>query len=258
MLIDSHVHLYGPQFNADRPAALARAADAGVARMIAIGYDLPTSEAALALAAAQPNVWATAGIQPHYAETTGDAELARLRALLAQPKIVALGEIGLDYHHDRAPRPLQAALFRTQLDLARELGLPVVIHTREAQADTLAVLAELGQGLQIIFHSFSGDWAFAEAALALGAHLSLSGPVTFPKATELHEVARRAPLDRLLIETDCPYLAPHPHRGKRNEPAYVRLVAEQIARLRDEPLAVIAAATTANAARIFGLPPIEP
>ncbi|MBA3945704.1 MAG: TatD family hydrolase [Herpetosiphonaceae bacterium] len=252
-LIDTHVHLFAPQFDGDRAAVLERAAEAGVARMIAIGYDLPTSVAALDLADAHPHIWATAGIQPHYASETGLAELDRLRTMLHHPRVVALGEIGLDYHHDRAPRSLQAELFRRQLALAREMDLPVVIHTREAHADTLMILREAAQGLRIVMHSFSGDWQFAQLALELGAYLSFSGPVTFPKAAELHEVAQRTPLDRLLIETDCPYLAPQNHRGRRNEPAYVREIAERIAVLRGLPVAEVAAATWTNAATLFGL-----
>ncbi len=251
-LIDTHVHLFAPQFDRDRAAVLERAAEAGVARMIAIGYDLPTSAAALDLADAHPHIWATAGIQPHYASETGPVELDRLRTMLQHPRVVALGEIGLDYHHDRAPRPLQAELFRHQLALAREMALPVVIHTREAHADTLMILREAAQGLRIVMHSFSGNWQYAQAVLELGAYLSFSGPVTFPKAVELHKVAQAMPLDRLLIETDCPYLAPQNHRGRRNEPSYVREVAERIADLRALSVAEVAAATWANAEVLFG------
>ncbi|GAC1649189.1 MAG: TatD family hydrolase [Herpetosiphon sp.] len=249
-LIDTHVHLFASGFDADRAAVLGRATDAGVARMLCVGYDLPTSRAAIAMTA-EPMIWATAGIQPHYAEQTGDREINELGRLLSQPRVVALGEIGLDYHHDRAPRPLQADLFRRQLDLARERKLPVVIHSREAHADTLTILQSHGRGLTIVMHSFSGPWAVAEPLLELGAYLSFSGPVTFPKATDLHDVARRVPLERLLIETDCPYLAPQGHRGKRNEPAFVRIVAEQIARLREITLDDVAAAIWRNSALIW-------
>jgi TatD DNase family protein len=251
MLIDTHCHVYSDQFDTDRPAALERAGAAGVARMIAIGYDLPSSRAALALAQESPMVWASAGIQPHYAQTTGDADLAELRRLLAQPRVVALGEIGLDYYHDRAPHELQEALFRRQLALARELGLPVVIHSRDAREDTVRILQDAARGQPGVMHSFSGDWEYAEACLEVGFYLSLSGPLTFKKAAELHEVARRAPLDRILIETDAPYLTPHPFRGKRNEPAYVRYVAQALADLRGLALDQVAAATTANAERLF-------
>lgn len=251
MLIDTHCHIYSEQFASDRAAVLARAQTMDVTRMIAIGYDLSSSEAALAVAHQEPIIWATAGIQPHYAHTTTAADLNRLRALLAQPRVVALGEIGLDYHHDHAPHDQQEQLFRQQLTLARELALPVVIHTRNAQDDTIRILQDAACGLPGVMHSFSGDWAYAQACLTVGFYLSFSGPLTFKKATELHEVARRAPLDRILIETDAPYLTPHPFRGKRNEPAYVRYVAEALASLRGATLAEIARATTANAERLF-------
>ncbi len=251
MLIDTHCHIFSDQFAADQAATLDRARAAGVTRMINIGYDLPSSALAIALAQAQPMVWATVGIQPHYALSTTEADLERLRALLGQPRVVALGEIGLDYYHDRAPHDLQEALFRRQLALARELNLPVVIHTREAQADTLRILQDAARGQPGVMHSFSGDWEYAQQCLEVGFYLSFSGPLTFKKAIELHEVARRAPLDRIVIETDSPYLTPHPLRGKRNEPAYVRYIATALAELRGVPLEVIAQATSANAEQLF-------
>lgn len=250
-LIDTHVHVHSDRFNADRDAVLERAAEAGVRRMINIGYDLPSSRASVAIAEQHDRIFATAGIQPHYALETTDEHLHEIVHMLDHPKVVALGEIGLDYHHNRAPHPAQHTFFVQQLDLARRAQLPVVIHSREAHADTVRILGESARNLTIVMHSFSGDWAYAEACLALGAFLSFSGPVTFPKAIELHDVAQRVPLERLLIETDCPYLAPHPHRGKRNEPAFVRLVAERIAALRGVSLETIAAATWANAERAF-------
>ncbi len=254
-LIDTHVHLHVAAFDEDRAAALLRAREVGVRRMINVGYDLPSSRASIALAAEDPEIYATAGIQPHYAAETGPEEMARLEALLGEPRVVALGEIGLDYHHDRAPRPRQRELFEAQLEIARRRGLPVVVHSREAHADTVAVLAAAAHPLPVVMHSFSGDWAYGQACLALGAFLSFSGPLTFPKAQELHEVAARAPLDRLLVETDCPYLSPHPLRGRRNEPARVRLVVEQLARLRGVPLVELVDVLWHNACRVFGLPP---
>lgn len=250
-LIDTHAHLALGQFNDDRAAALARAADAGVARIVEIGYDLPSSRAAVALAEAHPQIFAVAGIQPnHVHEAPADWE-AQLRELCAHAKVVAVGEIGLDYHWMQAPPPEQERLFRAQLVLARELGLPVVIHSREAHDDTLRVLRDAARDQPGVMHSFSGDWAYAAACLELDFMLSLSGPLTFPKAAELHEVARRAPLERLLIETDSPYLSPHPHRGQRNEPAHVRFVAERLAALREQPLEDVAAQIWNNAERIF-------
>lgn len=252
-LIDTHAHLHMSQFDADRGAVLARAAEAGVMRIIEIGYDLASSRAALALAEQYDYISAVVGIQPNHAHEAADGWLTEVRALAQHPKAVAIGEIGLDYYRDYAPRSLQEYFFRTQLDLARELGKPVVIHSREAHADTLRMLQAAPPGQRGVLHSFSGDWAYATACIEAGFLLSFSGPVTFAKAVELHDVARRAPLDSLLIETDSPYLSPHPQRGKRNEPANVRLVAERIAALRAMPLATLADAVWSNAARIFSL-----
>jgi TatD DNase family protein len=250
-LIDTHLHLHLAQFEADREQAIARAERAQVGRLVEVGYDLESSRAALELAASHPMIYAVVGIQPHYAVEAGEDWLAEIRRLAAHPKAVAIGEIGLDYHHDRAPHDAQERLFRAQLALARELSLPVVIHTREAQADTVRILRDAARGQPGIMHSFSGDWPYAEACLALGFLLSFSGPVTFAKASELHEVARRAPLDQILTETDSPYLAPHPLRGKRNEPANVRLIAERLAALREIELDALARAVWDNADRIF-------
>ncbi len=253
-LIDTHVHLHIAAFDADRDAALLRAREAGVRRMINVGYDLPSSRASIALAAEDAEIYATVGIQPHYAAETGPEEMAQLEALLGEPRVVALGEIGLDYHHDRAPRPSQRELFEAQLEVARRKELPVVVHSRDAHADTVSVLRTAQHPRPVVMHSFSGDWAYAEACLALGTFLSFSGPLTFPKAHELHEVAVRAPLERVLVETDCPYLSPHPLRGRRNEPARVRLVAEQLARLRGIPMDELVDVLWDNACRVFGLP----
>ena len=252
--IDTHMHLHVPQFDGDRAAAIERAAVAGVARMVEIGYDLESSRAAVALAEHDARIFAVVGIQPHYAAEAGDEWLAKVRRLAAHPRVVAIGEIGLDYYHDRAPHEAQEHLFRAQLALARELGKPVVIHSRDAQADTVRILRDAARGQPGIMHSFSGDWAYAEACLEVGFMLSFSGPVTFAKAADLHAVARRAPLDRILTETDSPYLAPHPLRGKRNEPANVRLVAERLAELRGMRPEELAEAVWANARVIFKLP----
>ncbi len=250
-LIDTHAHVHYDRFDDDRADVLQRAQEAGVERIINIGYDLPSSRASVALAQEHSDVWATVGIQPHYAQETTVDQLAQIERMLAHPRVVALGEIGLDYHHNRAPADAQHDLFRQQLAIARRHSMPVVIHTREAQTDTLHVLRDAAQGMTIIMHAFSGDWTYAEQCLDLGAYVSLGGPVTFPKATELHDVAQRVPLDRLLIETDSPFLSPHPYRGKRNEPARVRIIAERIAALRGIALDEIAAATWHNAVRAF-------
>lgn len=252
--IDTHAHTHLEQFDADRAEVFRRAQDAGVARIVEIGFDLASSRAAVELAASHHAVFAVVGIQPHYALETDETWLAEIRQLAAHPKVVAIGEIGLDYFHDRAPHELQERLFRDQLALARELDLPVVIHSRDAHADTVRVLRDAARGQPGIMHSFSGDWAYAEACLDVGFYLSFSGPVTFSKATDLHDVARRAPLDRILTETDCPFLAPNPVRGKRNEPANVRFVAERLANLRDMSVTELADAVWHNANEVFRFP----
>jgi TatD DNase family protein len=251
--IDTHAHLGSVQFDADRGAVLARAADAGVVRIIEIGYDLATSRAAVTLAAQHEPIYAVVGVQPNHVAELPDDWLDQVRVLAGQPKVVAIGEIGLDYYWNAAPAAQQEACFRAQLDLARELGLPVVIHSRDAHDDTIRVLRDAARGLTGVMHSFSGDWRYAEHCLEIGFSLSFSGPVTFPKAVDLHEVVRRTPLDRLLTETDSPYLAPHPLRGKRNEPANVRLIAERLAVLREMPLDALVDAVWRNAKAIFGL-----
>jgi TatD DNase family protein len=251
-LIDTHVHLAASQFAHDRAETLARARAAGVARVIEIGYSLDTSRAALALAEETPDVFAVVGVQPNSPQDADGDWLDVLRELATHPKVVAIGEIGLDYHWNKAPPAEQERIFRAQLALARELGLPVVIHSRDAEADTVRVLRDAARGQPGVMHSFSGGWEYAEACLEVGFHLSFSGPLTFAKAAALHEVARRAPLERLLTETDSPYLAPHPLRGRRNEPANVRLVAERLAALRGMALEQLADAVWDNASDVFG------
>lgn len=250
-LIDTHAHLALGQFDDDREAAIERAAAAGVARMIEIGFDLPSSRAAVALAEAYPQIYAVVGLQPNHVHEAPADWLEQIRSLAAHPKVVAIGEIGLDYYWMKAPPEVQEPFFRDQLDLARRLGLPVVIHSRDAQADTLRILDAAARGQPGVMHSFSGDWDYARACLEVGFLLSFSGPLTFPKSSALHEVARRAPAEMILTETDSPYLTPHPFRGKRNEPARVQLVAEQLARLREQPLAEVAAQVWSNAERVF-------
>jgi TatD DNase family protein len=252
-LIDTHLHLHLAQFEADREITIQRAIGTHVACLVEVGYDLESSHAAVALAESHPAIFAVVGIQPHYAGHADAEWLAEIKRLAAHPKVVAIGEIGLDYYHDRASHDSQERLFRAQLALARDLAMPVVIHSREAQADTVRILRDAARGQPGIMHSFSGDWAYAEACLEVGFYLSFSGPLTFAKATELHEVARRAPPDRILTETDSPDLAPHPLRGKRNEPANVRLVAERLAELRELPLPELAELVWSNAHAILGI-----
>jgi TatD DNase family protein len=249
--IDTHAHLHITAFDADRDAVFARAAAAGIGRIIEIGYDLPSSQAALALAEQHEHVYAVVGVQPNHLNELPADWLAQVRTLASHPKAVAIGEIGLDFYWKKSSLAEQEEAFRVQLTLARELSMPVVIHSRDAQEDTVRILHDAARGQAGIMHSFFGDWAFAEACLAVGFMLSFSGPLTFKRNTELHEVARRAPLERLLTETDSPYLTPHPFRGKRNEPAYVRYVTEQLATLRELSLEETAAAVWENAERVF-------
>lgn len=250
-LIDSHAHVHFPQFDDDRDAVIERARKAGLVAIVEIGTDLASSRAAMALTEQHDFIYATVGVHPHDAKTVDADVLDELRALARHPKAVAIGEIGLDYYHDHSPRPVQRQAFADQLTLATELELPVVIHSREAHDDVLATLQDWrGTG---VMHTYAAGPERLDEVLAMGFSIGLSGPVSFSNAAQLQEVARTVPLDQLLVETDCPYLTPEPHRGKRNEPAYVRHVAEAIASVRKETLDVVAEATTANARRLFGL-----
>jgi len=255
-LIDSHCHLDDKQFHQDREAVIRRALDAGVELMLAIGSGdgPPDLEAAVRLAGAWPQIYATVGVHPHdAAQATGDT-WQRLGELLAHPKVLAVGEIGLDYHYDFSPRGLQRDAFTVQLRLAQAAAKPVVIRTREAWPDTLRILKKhwSGAGLGGIMHCFSGGAEEAEQVLEMGFYVSFAGVVTYPKAVRVHEAARRVPLERLLVETDAPYLAPEPYRGRRNEPAFVAATAQRLAQLRGEPFEEVAAATTANFRSVLG------
>jgi len=250
-LIDSHTHLDDAQFNPDRAAVIERARATGVERILAIGTGAgpPDLEAALRLAAEYPFVLATVGVHPHDSAKAGEATFARLRALAAHPNVVGIGEIGLDYHYDFSPRNVQRAVFSRQLAIAADAALPVIIHTREAWDDTLAILRREWRG-QGIMHCFTGDAAQARQALDAGFHLAFGGVLTFPKAEPVREAARLTPADRLLIETDCPYLAPVPHRGKRNEPGFILETARRLAEVRSQGVEEIAAVTTGNFERL--------
>jgi len=252
-LVDSHCHLDGKSFDSDRDAVIARARAAGVEWMVAIGTGdgPPDLEAGIRLADAYPFIYATVGVHPHEAAKATDETWTELLALTAHPKCVAVGEIGLDYHYDFSPRETQKAVFIRQMQIARDASQPIVIHTREAWDDTIALIREhWDPELGGIFHCFSGGPAEAQQVLDLGFHISFSGIVTFPKATDIHDAAKMVPADRLLIETDAPYLAPIPFRGKRNEPAYVQHTAARVAALRGVPVEEIAALTTANWRRL--------
>ena len=254
MLVDTHTHIHDPRFDADREAVIKRARTTGVDVMITVGTDLATSRAAIALAKQHSFIYATVGVHPHEVKDLTSEILAELRVLAEHHRVVAYGEIGLDYYYDHSPRDIQRERFKDQLSIARTLDLPVVIHTRDAQEDTLAILKEDWKDRPGVFHCFTGNPAYATQALQLGFMVSFSGIVTFPKATELREAVRVVPLDRLLIETDCPYLAPIPHRGKRNEPSYLPAVAKTIAAEKSPTsLDEIARVSSDNAKRLFGI-----
>jgi TatD DNase family protein len=253
-LVDTHAHLHDPAFDADRAAVLARARAAGVVAMVTIGTDLATSEAAVALAAAHADVYAAVGIHPHDARTADTETLERLAGLARRPKVVAIGEIGLDYYRTLAPPDVQRAALVAQLRLARAAGKPVLLHCREAHEDLLDLCAAEGvAAVGGILHCFSGDLASARRGLELGLLVSIAGPVTYPSAGRLAEVVRALPLGALVLETDCPYLPPQPWRGRRNEPAYLPATAARVAELRGMPVAALAAATGQTAAARLGL-----
>jgi len=253
VLIDSHCHLDSDQFDQDREAVIARALAAGVTHMVAIGTGNgpPDLEAGIRLADRYEAFYATVGVHPHDASKATDEVFKNLSALTQHPKVIAIGEIGLDYHYDFSPREVQHSVFRKQLQLAAEAKKPIVIHTREAWDDTISVIREYwNPAVGGIMHCFSGNPQQAQQALDLGFYLSFGGIVTFPKALEIQESARMTPQDRLLIETDAPYLAPVPKRGKRNEPAFMVETARKLAQLRGVSEIEIAETTTRNFHRL--------
>ena len=256
-LIDSHCHLDDERFAEDREAVIQRAQEAGVSHMMSIGTGdgPPDYEVAIRIAEKYECVYATVGVHPHAAKQFDNESPARLADLLKHPKVLGLGEIGLDYHYDFAPRDVQHRAFLDQIEVAKSAGKPIIIHTREAWADTFELLEKHWSpaGLPGIMHCFSGGVVEAERCLAMGFYLSFSGVVTYPKAIELHEAARVAPADRILVETDAPYLAPVPFRGKRNESAYVVRTAERLAELRGVSVQTVAQQTTENFRVLFQL-----
>lgn len=264
-LFDSHAHLEAAQFDADREEVFVRAREAGVTRILTCGTDLATSRAAIALAAGHAGVWASAGIHPHSASdaVSGDDSavdedvMAALAALARTQRVVALGEIGLDYHYDFSPRPAQRAVLARQLALAAELGLPVILHSRESDDDLRRIVEDGPAGLRGVLHCFLSEPELAAWALERGLYLGVAGPITFKNVRQLPGVVRAAPLERLLVETDSPYMAPHPLRGRRNEPAFVVHVAARLAEVLDLAPETVAAQTTANALCLFGIEPDE-
>jgi len=234
MIIDSHVNLHAPQFDEDRDEVIARARQAGVRLMVEISDKLSTFEATHALAMAHDDIWCTVGAHPHEAKDHVELTADELVALAQRPRVIGIGECGLDFHYDLSPRDEQAAVFRQHIDAARRTGLPLVVHTREADDVMAAILREEhARGpFKLLMHCYTSGLELAETAAELGAWFSVSGIATFKAAEDVREVIRRMPEDRIIVETDCPYLAPIPHRGRRNEPAYVGLVLQKLAEVR--------------------------
>ena len=254
MFLDSHVHLDDARFDEDRDQVIQRALDAGVTIMINVGADMNSTRESLRLAKGYPGIiYAATGIHPHDAKSATTDDYLELKGYLALPEVVAVGEIGLDYHYDYSPREVQRTVFEQQLDLAVAADKPVIIHMREATRDTLNILQQYAGRLRGVMHCFSGSWETAWAVLDLGLYLGFDGPLTFANAAKLREVAMKAPSDKILIETDCPYLTPVPHRGKRNEPVYVREVADILAGLKKMDLEEIALLTANNARGLFSI-----
>jgi TatD DNase family protein len=260
MFIDTHCHLNFHQFDADRDAVVQSALEAGVEIIINPAVDLATSRQAIELAERYPDVYAQVGMHPNDCMGFGTHVLAELEALAAHPKVVAIGEIGLDYYWERVPHAQQWAAFEAQLDLAARLDLPVVLHCRDAHADLRDVLRKWVPGAQMqrpsdailgVLHAYSGDLDMAEEAFGWNMVLSFGGPLTFRNAKDLHALLGQLPLDRLMLETDAPYLTPHPYRGKRNEPAYIALIAQGLAEIKKTDVALVAEATSALAKAVF-------
>ena len=261
IFVDTHCHLNFDAYEDDRAAVIARAVAAGVTRIINPGIDHPTSLEALQLSEQYPALWAAVGVHPNSTADFTAADSAWIESLLAHPRVVAVGEIGLDYYWDKSPKAQQIAAFEAQLEIAARHARPVIIHNRDASEDTLSILERWAATLPPaqrdragVLHSFSADAHIAERALGAGFYLGFTGPVTFAKANALRAIAAAAPLDRVLVETDGPFLSPHPHRGKRNEPAYIPLIAARLAEIHGISTAELARITTENAARLFDLP----
>ncbi|KON66600.1 MULTISPECIES: TatD family hydrolase [Peribacillus] len=254
MLFDTHVHVNAEQFNEDLEDVIERAQEAGVNNMVVVGFDRPTITRAMELIETYDFMYAAVGWHPVDAIDMTEEDLKWIEELSSHPKVVAIGEMGLDYHWDKSPKAIQMEVFRKQIRLAKKVGLPIIIHNREATADIVNILKE-EEASEVggIMHCFSGSAETAMECIDMNFYISLGGPVTFKNAKKPKEVAAAVPLDRLLIETDCPYLAPHPYRGKRNEPSYVKLVAEQIAEIKQLSVEEVSQATTDNAKKLFGI-----
>lgn len=256
MLIDSHAHIQGNEYDDEVEAVIERARGVGVEKIIAVGGagDMSSNTDAIALADSFHAVYATVGMHPHDAKDVGIEELETLRGLTTHPKVVAVGETGLDYYYNHSSHELQEQAFSSFIHMACETGLPIVVHERDAAEKAAELLRQEGNGkLCGVIHCFTGNYQAARAYLDLGFYLSFTGIITFKNAEPLRAVVRQIPLDRILVETDAPYLTPVPHRGKRNEPAYVRFVAETVAKVRGISLEEVASITTANTQKLFSL-----
>ncbi|MBN1858369.1 TatD family hydrolase [Candidatus Bipolaricaulota bacterium] len=251
-LIDSHAHLDDRAFHDDRAAVIAASFARGIG-VLTVGVDLASSRVAVKLASRHRNIWAVVGVHPHDAKDVDRSALLELENLAQRSHVVGIGEIGLDYYRDLSPRSAQRRAFGEQLALARRMHLPVVIHNRESTVDLLGILREVGSSHHGVIHSFLGDISLAETFLDLGFHLGVGGPLTYNKNDILRNAVRRIPLDRILVETDCPYLTPVPYRGKRNEPAYIELVAQAIAELKGVSVEEVARRTAENTDQVFAL-----
>lgn len=254
MLIDSHCHIQGKEYAGEADAVIARAHAAGIETLIVVGGagDMSSNSEAVALAQRSESVYATVGMHPHDAKDVGVEDLQTLQQLAAQPKVVAIGETGLDYYYNHSPHAVQRRVFAQFIGMARATKLPIVVHERDAAREAADILSAEGQGaLRGVIHCFTGDYAAASAYLDLGFYLSFTGILTFKNAEALRDVVRRVPLESMFVETDSPYLTPVPHRGKRNEPAYVRFVAETMAQVKGVPLDEVARVTTENVRSLF-------
>lgn len=267
-MIDTHVHLDFKEFDSDRTETIKRFFDAGGEKMINVGCDLASSLRSVELARTNKNIFASIGVHPHDVEKLDKAAMEKLKELIIEKKVVAVGEIGLDFFRDLSPREIQAEAFKAQLELAEKYNKPVIIHCREAYVDLIDILKSYKiNGWRGVTHCFLGSWPIAEELIRLGFYLGFTGAITYPKKRllkdplglnfniepEIFKVIKNTPLDRILIETDCPYLAPVPSRGKRNEPSYVRYVAEKIAELKGITVEEVEKATSENATKLFGI-----
>lgn len=253
MIWDTHAHLDDPSYAEDFSEVVNRMQSSGISRLTNVGYDLPSSERSVKLAQEYDFIYAAVGIHPHDAEGVTDDIWAKLLLLAKQPKVLAWGEIGLDYYRDLSPRSIQKEVFIQQIKLANEVKLPIVIHNRDAHQDVLEIIKAHPPEYGGLFHCYSGSWEMAKVLLSLGFYLSFAGPVTYKNARHTVEVAGHVPLERILVETDSPYLTPEPRRGKRNEPSYVQEVVKKIAEIRNLPFETIAAQTKRNAEIFFRL-----